>query len=465
MPLVGFRILFGLLMLISTIRFMLKGWVAELYLDPVFHFTYYGFWWVKPVSGPWLYAVFIIIALCCLFVMLGFFYRASITLFFLLFTYVELLDKAYYLNHYYFISVLSFLLIFLPLNRHLSLDALIDPTINTNRVPSWTIWAIRLQVGLVYFFAGLAKLKPDWLFHALPLKIWLAGHTSFPLIGPLFDYAWVAYLMSWSGAIFDLTIPFWLLWRRTRPFAYMTVILFHLLTGALFPIGMFPWIMIASTTIFFSEEEYRALFKLGPHPHPLSQCWERGARENLPLAVYTKQNKRHLSHSLAVPTRVLPPNYPAKESQRMQHAPILLVLMPFFLLQFLLPLRQWLYPGDVTWTEEGYRFAWNVMLVEKTAHTTFYVTEPNSGREWSVYPSDYLTPQQEKQMSYQPDMILQFAHYVAELAQQEGFSEVEVRVEAYVSLNGRASRLLIDPTVDLSQEVNDFRHKAWIVTR
>ena len=227
MPLVGFRILFGLLMLISTIRFMLKGWVAELYLDPVFHFTYYGFWWVKPVSGPWLYAVFIIIALCCLFVMLGFFYRASITLFFLLFTYVELLDKAYYLNHYYFISVLSFLLIFLPLNRHLSLDALIDPTINTNRVPSWTIWAIRLQVGLVYFFAGLAKLKPDWLFHALPLKIWLAGHTSFPLIGPLFDYAWVAYLMSWSGAIFDLTIPFWLLWRRTRPFAYMTVILFH----------------------------------------------------------------------------------------------------------------------------------------------------------------------------------------------------------------------------------------------
>ena len=266
LPLVGFRILFGLLMLVSTLRFMLKGWVAELYLEPVFHFTYYGFGWVRPLPGQWLYAVLIIIAFCCVFVMLGFFYRASITLFFLLFTYVELLDKAYYLNHYYFISVLSFLLIFLPLNRYFSLDVLRQPAIKRDNVPKWTIWVIRLQVALVYLFAGIAKLKPDWLFHALPLKIWLAGHTSFPLIGFLFDYEWFAYLMSWSGAIFDLTIPFWLLWHRTRPIAYLTVIVFHLLTGALFPIGMFPWIMIASTTIFFSPNAYR----IPSRPLPLS---------------------------------------------------------------------------------------------------------------------------------------------------------------------------------------------------
>ena len=36
----------------------------------------------------------------------------------------------------------------------------------------------------------------------------------------------------------------------------------------------------------------------------------------------------------------------------------------FLGIQFLLPLRHLLYPGNVNWTEEGFRFAWRVMLVE-----------------------------------------------------------------------------------------------------
>lgn len=144
------------------------------------------------------------------------------------------------------------------------------------------------------------------------------------------------------------------------------------------------------------------------------------------------------------------------------HPALLTLLILFLSLQLLLPLRHWLYPGNVLWTEEGYRFAWKVMLAEKTGHVTFTVTNPASGQSWAVFPGDYLTPQQEKQMSFQPDMILEFAHYLAQQMQAQGLAEVEIRAEAYVSLNGRPSRLLLDPTVDLTTQRNSLAPKSWI---
>ncbi len=433
-PLVLFRIVFGLLMFVSTIRFMANGWIERFYLTPDFHFTYYGFGWVKPLPGVWLYIVFILVALLSLSIAAGLFYRFSTITFFLLFTYTELLDKTYYLNHYYFISLLSFLLVFLPLHRDISIDTLIWPSLKRGVAPTWSLAALRLQVGLVYFFAGIAKLKYDWLVLGMPLKIWLAGNTDFPLIGWLFDLPWMAHVMSWGGAIYDLTIPFLLLYRPTRPFAYLAVIVFHLMTGILFHIGMFPYIMIACTLIFFSTDDFR---KIGRILTPIF-----GSKLQMP---------QPLNH-------ITLPKYSLR-----QVCPIFVVLFLFFTFQILFPLRHWLYPGDLLWTEEGYRYAWNVMLAEKTGHVTFYVTDTQSGRSWPVFPSDHLTYQQEKQMSFQPDMILEFAHYLEDYLKLQGLSEVEVRAEAYVSLNGRPSQLLIDPTIDLTKETHSWAHKDWIL--
>jgi len=107
MPLAVFRIAYGFLMFISILRFWNKGWIEELYLAPSFHFSYFGFEWVKPL-GEFTYLVFFICGLSSLFVGLGFKYRWSIVIFFLSFTYIELMDKTTYLNHYYFISISSF---------------------------------------------------------------------------------------------------------------------------------------------------------------------------------------------------------------------------------------------------------------------------------------------------------------------------------------------------------------------
>ena len=148
-------------------------------------------------------------------------------------------------------SVVAFLLIWVPANVQFSLDARRQPGRWRATVPQWAGLLLRTQLGLVYFFAGVAKLNPDWLFEAMPLRLWLPAHTDLPLLGPLFDQLWVAYLFSWFGAFYDLTIPFFLSWRRTRIWAYATVVAFHVLTAVLFQIGMFPYIMLVSTLLFF----------------------------------------------------------------------------------------------------------------------------------------------------------------------------------------------------------------------
>ena len=425
LPLVIFRIGFGVLMFASTVRFIARGWVSEFYLVPQFHFTYLGFGWIQPLPGVWMYAALGFIALFSLFIALGLFYRLSIVSFFLFFTYVELIDKTYYLNHYYFISLLSFLLIFLPLHRAFSLDVRFSWIERASHVPAWTLYVIRAQLALVYLFAGLAKLEPDWLFRATPLQTWLRTNTDLPLIGPFFDHTWVAFAMSWAGLLFDLSIPFWLLWWRTRPFAYLAVIAFHVLTAALFPIGMFPWIMMFATLIFFSERDYLKVARWLKSEHLEARAPKNTIR---PYNLFT-----------------------------------VTLLSLFFTFQLAMPLRHLAYPGDLLWTEEGFRFSWRVMLVDKSGTAFFTVVDQQTRKTWEVFPGDYLTPQQEKQMAYQPDMILQFAHFLkAEFAAQ-GHEDVAVYAESYVSMNGRGSRPLVNPDVDLTPERYSLEPKDWLL--
>ena len=433
--LVAFRVLFGAVMLVSVVRFWLRGWIDELYIEPAYHFTYWGFEWVRAWPAWGMYLHFAALGVLALFIALGLFYRVSVALFFLGFTYLELIDKTTYLNHYYLISILAFLMIFLPLHRGWSLDAVRRPALRAAWAPRWCLWTIRAQVGLVYFFAGVAKLKGDWLWHAKPLSIWLAANTDLPVLGPYLTEPWVAYFASWFGAVFDLTIVGWLLWPRTRPYAFAVVVAFHVITARLFYLGAFPWIMIGNALIFFSPSwPRRWLPGLAPAHGPTPDA-----------------------------LRARPLTWAGKLGFGLLGA--------HFLIQVLMPLRHHLYPGDVCWTEEGFRYAWHVMLVEKAGRVIFHVTEPGTDadtgpgtdRTWLVYPNEYLTSNQEKQMSIQPDMILQMAHHIARDFAARGHPGVAVRAEAYVSWNGRRSRLLIDPRVDLAAERDRLVPQTFIL--
>ena len=262
----AFRIAFGALALAAVVRFAARGWIDDLYVAPEHHFTYAGLWWVRPWPDWGMQAHFALMGLAAAGVALGYRYRLSVAAFFLIFTYAELLDRTTYLNHYYLVSLLSLLMIFMPLHRAWSLDARRRPPAEGATVPAWVIWTLRAQLGAVYLFAGAAKLNPDWLFHAQPLRIWLSNAApDAPLIGALLRETWTAYAMSWAGAAFDLAIVGLLLWRRSRLWAYAVLAAFHVLTGLLFPaIGMFPWMMIAFALVFFPPDWPRRLLLSKP---------------------------------------------------------------------------------------------------------------------------------------------------------------------------------------------------------
>jgi hypothetical protein len=255
-PLVTFRILFGALMAIGAIRFLYNDWVTRLYVEPNLFFKFYGFEWVKVLSENGMFVLLWIIVISAVMVMLGLFYRMAIVVFFCSFIYLELIDATNYLNHYYLVVLLAFLMIFLPAHRQFSLDVWRKPFLKVSKVPKWMIGILIAQLTIVYTCAGLAKLNSDWLFEAMPLAIWLPEHQDLPIIGPLLKHKETAFLFSWFGALYDLTIAYFLLFRRTRILAYIAVVLFHVMTNVLFNIGLFPAIMITSTLIFFSGDSH-----------------------------------------------------------------------------------------------------------------------------------------------------------------------------------------------------------------
>jgi hypothetical protein len=403
------------MMAFGLTRFVLKGWVEKVLVEPTYFFKLPGFAWTVVGDPPVLYAHFAVTALAAGFVSLGLFYRWAIAVFWLGFTYLQLLDVTLYLNHYYLVVLLAGLLAVMPAHRMWSVDAWRRPRLARATTPAWTYAVLRLQLAVVYFFAGLAKAHPDWLLHGQPLGLWMRARTEIPLLGPLLDEPWVALGMSWFGFAYDLTIWVFLLLPPTRKVAYVLVVGFHVLTGVFFEIGMFPVIMIVSTTLFF---------------HP---SWPR-----------------RWVGLLARAGRGPPRGGRAPAAGRPLPRWGLALLSAYALVQVGVPLRHYALPGDVLWNERGMRFAWKVMVREKNGAITYRVRLPE-GREVQVSPFDYLTWRQLSDMSGQPDLILALGKHIAGDFARRGRGAVEVRVDAFVSLNGRRPARLVDPTVDVTK--------------
>lgn len=403
---VAFRVAFGLLVAASSLRFLARGWVEEFYLAPEHHLTYPGFDWVRPLPGPLMHLHVVLLAVLGLAIAAGYRTRVAAALFALGFTYVELIDRALYLNHYWFVTLAAVLLAVLPgPDRH-------------GTVPALTVWALRFQLGVVYTFAGIAKLNPDWLLRAEPLHTWLSARTDRPFVGPLLDEPFVALAFSWAGAVFDLTIIGWLLWRRSRPIAYLVLVVFHVATAMLFQIGVFPWVMIALTPIFFEPD------------------W--------PQRLRTRLTRRTSNPARATAARTTP------TARRVDRSTIAL-LAALALLNVALPLRHWFSQGNVRWNDDGYEWSWRVMLTDRTGFLEYEVTDPATGRRWTVPPELVLTEWQAAEAETRPQLALATAHLVAAEFAERGHDDVEVRADHHVAFNGRLHQRMIDPAVDLTE--------------
>jgi vitamin K-dependent gamma-carboxylase len=481
---VAFRILFYAIVAWQAWRFIESYWVEMYFSNKEFYFTYWPFDFVHPWPGGGMSIhlwVLIGVALCA---MCGVFYRFSTTACFLLFTYVFLLEKARYINHVYLTCLLTFVMIFLPVHRTWSFDAWRRQSLRSEVVPAWTLWLLQLQIGIPYFFGGIAKLNADWL-QCEPLRAWLAERTSFPLIGPYFTNEPVVWFMTYSSLLLDLLAVFLLLNRRTRVFWYIGLLAFHFMNSRLFGIGIFPWLMIPATLIFFEADWPRRIWRdiQGGTSVRIPRLIVGAALGCVIGAVLPGYFSiaRALIGALggAIAGYFLDEPFDAdwKSADRSIETEqaisgelfsikswILAFLSIWVAIQLLLPLRHFFIPGNVHWTEEGHNYSWHMKLRAKVSEGVFNIKDTKTGEEWTVQPREHLTQVQERKMTARPHMIVQFAHYLAEHYGQERQAEVEVRARITASLNGRAPQLLIDPEVNLSKVPYPWwGHAEWIL--
>lgn len=451
-----FRIAYGLLVAFGSVRFLARGWVDALYLEPAHHLTYRGFEWVRPLAAPWMHLHMVALAGLGLCIAVGYRHRLAAALFVVGFAYTELIEASLYLNHYWFVTLAGVLLWLLPVGHRWSLDAALGRVAPSPVVPVGAVWALRAQVAVVYGFAGLAKLNPDWLFEAQPLRIWLADRTHLPLIGPLLDEPAVAYLASWWGAFFDCTVVGWLLWRRSRPWAFAALAVFHLATAALFQIGIFPWVMILAALVFFAPDWPRRLART-------ARAFVTGASGSSRVGAGQTGGGGLAGGSARAGVGLAGGEAggggPAPRVGRVR----LGLLGLLAVVQLALPLRHYAADGNVRWTEEGYYLAWRVMLTEKAGHLEYAVADPSTGETWTADPGLVLTDWQAAHAATRPGLIHATAHLIADHYRRQGVADPEVRADAWVTMNGRPARRLIDPDVDLAAHARTDPPPGWIL--
>lgn len=398
-----------------------------------FTFSYYGFEWVRPFPEPFLSVFFIVAFLLGLAVAVGWRFRVTAPLFALCFSYFFLLEKAHYLNHAYLFVWLTWLICLTPAWRAFSLDARRLPNEAVSHVPAWSVYLFPALMGLVYFWGGIAKINHDWLVEAMPLHLWLERRSDMPLLGPLWAEKTTAYFMAWGGMLLDLTAGFMLIHKRLRWFALALLVGFHATNHLIFQIGIFPYLSMVLTSMFFDPDWPRKLYIW-------ARTQVRGADEE---AMRCQPRTWHLA--------------PARQR----------LLIPFFTVLVLfhcyLPLRNHLFDSDVNWSEEGHRYSWRMMLRSKQGTGHYRIVDRTTGEEYKVNPRDSLEARQYRKLTTHPDMILQYAHHLRDRATERSH-DLAVYGRFRARLNGRKRRRFIDPEVDLSTvEWTWWGRKDWVL--
>ncbi|MBU2922620.1 HTTM domain-containing protein [Winogradskyella psychrotolerans] len=419
--LIIFRVIFGLLCFLEAVGAIFTGWIQRTLIEPEFTFSFIGFEWLQPLPGNWMYIYYLVMGVFGLFIMLGFKYRFSMVMFALMWTATYLMQKSSYNNHYYLLVLLSFLMVFLPANRYASLDVKLKPSLKSISMPSWCKWIFVLQLFILYSYASAAKLYPDWL-DASVIEILMRNKANYPIIGELLQQNTVHYILAYGGILFDgLIIPL-LLFKPTRKYAFFASIFFHLFNSIVFQIGIFPYMSLAFSLFFFDPKTIKNIF--------------------------LKKKPFYDANAIIVP----------------KYKPILVSFFSiYFMVQMALPLRHHFFKDDVLWTEEGHRLSWRMMLRAKSGRTTYSVINANTNKAIPIKLDDYLTKKQQRGASSKPDVIWQFAQHLKQDFAKQGIP-VKVFVTSYVSVNGKPSKQLIDPKVDIAnEEWHHFKHHDWIL--
>lgn len=420
--LVVFRVFFGLLIAIEAYQAIFTGWVRRTLMEPDFTFNFIGFDFLQPLPGNGMIWYYAILGIFGLMVMVGYKYRFSMFCYGVMWSAVYLMQKSSYNNHYYLLMLLCMIMLFLPANRWLSVDAWQKPEIKRISMPRWVWIFIVLQLWIVYTYGSIAKIYPDWLDGSFPAYL-MKTKDDYWLVGDFLQKWWIRYAIAYFGIFFDLLNVPLLLWKRTRIYAFIAAIFFHLFNSFIFHIGIFPYLSLAFIIFFFPAKTINRVFLRGK-----KEFYDKG--------------------------EIVIPSY---------RNALIAVMSIWFVIQISLPLRHWFFKDDVLWTEEGHRLSWRMMLRGKGGKEQFKVVEKGTQDTIFIDNKEYLSRKQRYAMPSKPDLIWQFAQRLKKEYAKKG-KDVEVYVEGKVSVNGGPYHPFIDPHVDLAAEKwHHFKHNEWIL--
>lgn len=496
------RFAFGAVMLWEVWRYWTMGRITRYYVVPPYHLHFFGFHWVHPLPTEFqMYSIFFISGVASTGMMLGWWYRTSSAVTFLTWTYFFLLEKTRYLNHLYLVCWLAFVFIFVPTHTAYSIDAWKSRAKwSTTTVPIWALYSQQFMVGVPYFFGGVAKLNKDWLLQAEPMRMWLQkDRYEWMGLGFKNSSAW-PYFFSWAGMTLDLGIVFALLYKPTRNFAYANALIFHLSNSQLFTIGIFPWLMIAATTIYYPpdwpltaaggilswmEQTLKPAVTGLVRLNMFVESWfgsEFDEDSNSKTEPLLKKGKEKASKEPTAPAPAAAPAdnedvidltdpltedwlHPSPTAQARQYRTIFWLILLFSFHCFF-PLRHYLYPGKVSWNEEGHDFSWHMKLRSKRVLFFRYrAVNSQTGEETDVYPKEHgwATHLQMKKLPTRPDLILEMAQTIGKELEERSGVYYEMYADSWVALNARPAQRLIDHTKDLMKERNTWLPKRWVL--
>lgn len=430
-----FRMGFGAILLFECINYGVFLCIECMYHSSTMLFKYHHFEWATALSTTGLRVVWLAMAVAAFCVMIGFYYRLSLLLFTIGFTYQFLLDQALYLNHFYMVILFCVLMLFVPAHCYWSVDANRNRSLYSPLVPNWTRWLLGAQLEIILIAAGLVKINHDWL-NLEPLRMWLTARSDQHgiILQTLTSDIGIA-IASYGVIALHLVGAPLLLWKKTRRFALFAYAVFHTINAFVFNIGIFPWFTLFASLLLFDPD------------------WPRQFWAELRTA-FPRLRARFPTESLRPVTELAP--RPASPLSMV----IIALITVWLVSQIVIPVRHVWMPGNVAWNEAGHRFGWRMKLRSKRGVATFRVdTDQGSFTE---NPKDDLNFRQWRKMTCIPDLLWQYAQHLETRYAENGHGAIRVFVDTNCSLNGRDPQPLIKNDVDLLTINRDTTPTRWI---
>lgn len=395
--------------------------------------------------------------------------------------YLFILNKDTWNNHSYLFGLFSIMLMNANSNHYWSVDAWLFPkTYKNKHIPRIQYSVVKLQIFLLYFYAGLKKYDPDWLDGYSMGK--LSRHWAFDPLKLVFSESFIDLIIVHIGGFcIDLFGGFALYFDKTRPFAFLVLTGFHGLNSQLFSIGMFPYTCIATMFVFCHADSFRKL--LGDK----SKCvknfencvYDDEKIEDLPESEVVededakvkkegkkganKDAKKSKKSKTEKKTEKSPDTEKTTSRSTKTTKPLLIKLLPklkvnvifcYMAIQLFLPWSHFITLGYNGWCQGTYGYSWDMMIHSfSTQHVKIKFVNTLTGEDGYLKPDAFTSGRASSRWTSHPDQLWQYATCLQEKLVGLGVGDEEHKPEIYFdvwkTMNKRFNQRVYDSEIDI----------------